>query len=180
MKIMYLSMLALCSLGLAACSSVSVQDYAGAEPELSMETFFQGDLVANGVVKDWRGRVIRKFSADIAAYWEDDIGTLEEDFIFDDGETDRRVWRLEPVGDDRYRGTAGDVVGSGEVTVAGNAAFLDYTLRIPYGDGTLDVRVDDRMYLLTSDLLLNESVLSKFGIKVGELLLVISRVSGQD
>ena len=67
------------------------------------------------------------------------------------------------------------MVGDGEVTVAGNSAFLDYVLRIPYGDGSINVRIDDRMYLITPTVLLNESTLRKFGIKVGELLLVIQK-----
>jgi hypothetical protein len=104
------------------------------------------------------------------------VGTLEEDFVFDDGETDRRVWTLTPTGPGRYRGTAGDVVGEGELTVAGNAMFLDYVLRVPRGDGTIDVAIDDRMYLIDEQTLLNESELTKFGIRVGELTLVIRRL----
>ncbi|MCI5106791.1 MAG: DUF3833 domain-containing protein [Pseudomonadales bacterium] len=169
------ALLLLSGIVLTACSTVSVQDYAGGEPELEMERFFNGDLVAYGVVKDWRGRVIRRFQADIDASWEAGIGTLDEDFLFDDGETDRRVWTLTPAGEGSYRGTAGDVVGVGELQVAGNAVFLDYVLQIPYGSGSINVRVDDRMYLLTPELLLNESTLRKFGLKVGELLLVIAR-----
>ena len=161
---------------LGACSAIRVEDYSGQSPALQMEEFFQGDLVAYGVVKDFRGRVIRKFSADILAYWQDGVGTLEEDFEFDDGELDRRVWKLQTNSTNNYTGTAGDVVGEGEVRVAGNSAFLDYVLRIPYGDGTLDVRIDDRMYLITPSVLLNESALKKFGIKVGELLLVIQKL----
>lgn len=160
---------------LNACSSVSVQDYANEQPALVMSEFFQGELVAHGVVKDWRGRVIRRFQAEISAQWQEGIGTLDEEFLFSDGETERRVWTLTPRSENRYDGTAGDVVGTGEIEIAGNTAFLDYVLRIPYGDGSIDVRVDDRMYLLTPSLLINESDLRKFGFKVGELLLVIAQ-----
>jgi hypothetical protein len=119
-----LALLAL--LPLAACSTVTVSDYAQEVPRLQPERFFEGPLVAHGVVKDRSGRVIRRFSADIEAYWEDGVGTLEEDFVFDDGDRDRRVWTLEPVAGGEYRATAGDVVGDGVATVAGNSMFLDY------------------------------------------------------
>jgi hypothetical protein len=121
--------------------------------------------------------VIRYFNADIKAYWQDGIGTLEEDFLFDDGEPDRRVWTLTPTGEGRYVGTAGDVVGEGKITVAGNSMFLDYVLQIPWDDGTLDLRIDDRMYLVNPTTLINESIMTKFGIRVGEILLVISKVA---
>ena len=66
------------------CSGVQVTEYAGNQPAFDPVTFFDGKLTAHGVVKDRGGRVIRYFNADIKAYWEDGIGTLEEDFVFDD------------------------------------------------------------------------------------------------
>lgn len=163
------------TLALAGCSPVTVQEYADNRPLLVPEEFFQGQLTAHGVIKDRSGRVIRYFNADIKAYWENGIGTLEEDFIFDDGEPDRRVWTLTPRGDGSYIGTAGDVIGDGQITLAGNSMFLDYVLRIPYRDGTLDLRIDDRMYLVNPTMLINESTMTKFGIRVGEILLVIEK-----
>ncbi|KGE04250.1 DUF3833 domain-containing protein [Pseudohaliea rubra] len=165
---------------LQGCSGVSVENYAGEAPALVPERFFNGDLVAYGILKNRSGEVTRRFRAAIKAYWEDGIGTLEEDFVFDDGETDRRVWTLTPSGPDRYQGTAGDVVGEADLAVAGNAMFLDYVLRVPRGDGTIDVLIDDRMYLVDEHTLINESELRKFGLRVGELTLVIRRLGEAD
>jgi len=148
---------------IAGCSSVSVEDYAGNEPRFVPEEFFSGDLVAEGVVKNRGGTVIRRFTAEIRAYWRDGIGVLEEDFVFLDGTTDRRVWRLRPDGDGGYRGTAGDVVGEAQAEVAGNAMFLDYVLRVPFRGREIDLSIDDRMYLVTPDVLVNESIMRKFG-----------------
>ena len=166
----------LCTLLMAGCSSISVEDYADMQPSLQPETFFNGQLSAHGVVKDRSGKVIRYFNAEIKAYWKDGIGTLEEDFVFNDGENDRRVWTLTPSGAGSYVGTAGDVVGAGEVQFAGNSMFLDYVLRIPYNDGSLDIRIDDRMYLVDPNTLINESRMTKFGFDVGEILLVIRKL----
>lgn len=166
---------ALLVIALAGCSGVGIDRYADNEPVLVPETFFNGPLSAHGVIKSRGGEVIRRFNADINAYWKDGVGTLEEDFVFDDGEQQRRVWTLTPAGPGRYIGTAGDVVGDGSIEVAGNTMFLDYVLRIPWGDGTLDLRIDDRMYLVSPDVLINESAMKKFGVRVGEILLVIER-----
>lgn len=163
------------ALGSAGCSPVTVQEYADNRPLLVPEEFFQGQLSAHGVIKDRSGKVIRYFNADIRAFWENGIGTLEEDFIFDDGEPERRVWTLTPQADGTYIGTAGDVIGDGQITLAGNSMFLDYVLRIPYNDGTLDLRIDDRMYLVNPTMLINESTMTKFGVRVGEILLVIEK-----
>jgi hypothetical protein len=154
------------------------QRLSGFQADHSTGGFFSGYLTAHGVVKTRGGLVIRIFNADIDASWQDGVGTLVENFTFNDGELQQRIWTLAPNGDGSYTGTAGDVVGPGIMTLAGNSLFLDYVLQIPYGDSTVDVRVDDRMYLVAPDILINESVMKKFGIKVGSIDLVIIRHDG--
>ncbi len=170
----YLVLLSLLAVG--ACAPVKVTDYSDMQPVLVLEEFFQGRLSAHGVVKDRGGRVTRSFVADIDASWSDGVGTLVEDFVFDDGEQQQRIWTLTPTADGRYIGTAGDVTGEGMLTVAGNSMFLDYVLQVPYRGDIIELRVDDRMYLVSDDVLINESTLNKFGLQVGALLLVIRRL----
>lgn len=160
---------------LLGCSPIQVTDYQDARPLFDAEQFFTGKLTAHGIVKDRSGKVIRLFNAELVAEWADGVGTLAEKFVFDDGETQSRVWTLRKTGDGRYTGTAGDVVGEAQLRQSGNALFLVYVLRLPYQGGEVDVRVDDRMYLITPDILINESDLSKLGFEVGSLTLVIMR-----
>jgi hypothetical protein len=166
---------ALIALALSACSSVSIDDYARFEPTLDPVLFFDGKLTAHGVIKNRGGGVMRTFSADINAYWKDEIGTLEEEFLFDDGEIQYREWTLTPSGDGTYISTAGDVVGEGQLKSAGNSIFLNYVLRIAYGESSIDVTVDDRMYLVSDNVIINESIMKKFGVRVGSIALVIIR-----
>ena len=95
--------------------------------------------------------------------------------MFDDGEEQTRVWTLERTAAGAYIATAGDVIGESQMKVLGNSLFMQYVLRIPYGDGTIDVNVDDRMYLVSDTVLLNESVMSKWGFNVGQITLVIQK-----
>src|SRR6056300_338331 len=98
---------------MGACSSASVTDYQDREPRFEPESFFDGALTAHGVVKDFSGTAIRHFNADIVGCWSDGVGTLDESFVFDDGEQQTRIWTLTPSGDQTYIGTAGDVIGDG-------------------------------------------------------------------
>lgn len=66
------------------------------------------------------------------------------------------------------------------MTWRGNAINMNYVLRVPYGDDTIDVRMDDWMYLVTPDTLINETAMSKWGIPVGEVVLVIRRTGNPD
>nr|WP_315981508.1 DUF3833 family protein [Aliamphritea spongicola] len=45
------------------------------------DTFFSGQLKATGVVEDYRGKVIRRFSADINGYWQGNQGCWMSVFI---------------------------------------------------------------------------------------------------
>ena len=55
--------------------------------------------------------------------------------------------------------------------------FINYTLVIPYNDSTIDVQVDDRMYQVSDKVLINESILTKWGFNVGEVVLTIIKTN---
>lgn len=163
---------------LAACSTTSLDDYALNKPVLSPEDFFTGNLTAHGVVKNRSGKVTRYFTAQINAYWRTvegiRTGTLEERFVFDDGEIQHRTWTLTPT-PQGYAATAGDVIGTGTARLGGNAMQLHYTLEINYDGAPLQLKVEDWMWLIDEDTLLNESILRKWGFKVGSVQLVIKK-----
>ncbi len=163
---------------LSACGSAGIKDVIIQRPALVPEEFFTGNLTASGVIKNRSGQVTRSFTAAIKAYWIDGTGTLEEEFLFNDGERQRRVWTLRPQPDGSYHGTAGDVSGIAIIEVAGNQMNLDYVLQVPYKGRTVEIRIDDRMYLTADGVLLNESRMSKFGFTVGYILLAITRDVG--
>jgi len=160
---------------LVGCAGPALEDYKDREPVLTPQQFFTGELYARGVVKNFSGEVIRTFDADISASWDSNgVGTLDEEFRFDDGEVQTRVWTLTP-DNGALHADAGDVVEPGTMRWQGNAINMNYVLRVSYGDGTIDVRMDDWMYLITPDTLINQTTMSKWGIEVGEIVLVISR-----
>lgn len=173
---------ALCCL--FSCSS-SISRYENTAPSLVIEEFFNGELTAHGIVKNYRGHVVRHFNATIRASWNEGIGTLDEDFIFDDGETQKRIWTItpnEPINGKRnktpssishYTAVAGDVIGEAPVSVTGNSMFLSYLLTIPYKNDTINVKVDDKMFLVNESTIINESTLHKFGLAVGSITLTI-------
>ena len=176
-RVTALPVVALLVFALSACSGPRLSDYAEREPLLEPETFFQGELWARGVVKNRSGKVIRTFDAHIDASWDEDgVGTLDEIFYFDDGEEQVRIWTLTPKEEGGYKGEANDVVSPGHMRYQGNAIHMNYVLEIPYGDGTMDIRMDDWMYLVTEDTLINRTRMSKWGFRVGEVVLTIHRL----
>lgn len=167
-------------IGLVGCSSPTVSDYSNNTPEFDLPQFFSGHLTAHGILKNRAGKVIRYFDADLHGQWHNGVGTLKEDFVFDDGEKQHRTWTMTPDEHGQYIATANDVIGYGMIHQSGNALFMQYVLRVPYDGDTLDLSVDDRMYRVNDRVVINESVLSKFGFEVGYLTLVIEKVANAE
>lgn len=95
---------------LAGCST-EVADYRQQQPKLDIFTWFQGKTEAWGMVQDRSGKQIRRFHVEIAGDVIGDTLTLNEHFVYDDGEKQQRVWHIRRVGNDRYEGTAGILKG---------------------------------------------------------------------
>lgn len=153
------------------CSSVEVQDYRNESPKLVLEEYLNGDLEAHGVFQDRAGLVVKRFKVLMKGKWDGNQGTLEEDFEYSDGTKSRRVWSLKKESDGKYSGTASDVVGEAIGESSGNAFRWRYTLDLPVGEKRIHVYFDDWMYLMDSEVMLNKSKMSKFGIHLGEVTL---------
>lgn len=174
MKIIHSVLLVFLTLFLVGCSTMQVQDFKGMTPEFVPESYFNGKMSAYGVIKDRSGKIIRSFKATMVGSWDEKgVGTLDEHFIYNDGETQRRVWTLKPQGNKRYIGTAGDIVGEAQMIALGNTVMIDYTMRIPYKGSTLDIDVKDWLHLQEDGVIINHSQMKKFGFKVGELVITI-------
>ena len=156
---------------LVGCASVKVQDYKNEGPPLKLEEYLNGQLEAYGMFQDRSGLVVKRFEVSMNATWKDNVGVLEEDFVYSDGTKSRRVWTIKKIAENQYVGTASDVVGEASGEVAGNAFFWNYTLDLPVGDTTYKVKFDDWMYLMNSKIMFNRSKMSKFGVYLGEVTL---------
>lgn len=163
------------ALGLTGCACVPVEKYRAEQPKLDLARYFNGTLDGWGMFQDRSGKVLRHFTVVIRAKWEGDTGTLDEEFVWSDGERQRRVWTLRRLGDGRYAGSAGDVIGEAEGIVSGNALRWRYVLAVPVDGRTWHFDFDDWMFLVDERAMLNRAVMSKFGIRVGEVTLSMVR-----
>lgn len=156
---------------LAACAGPEVRDYAAERPLLDLRQYFNGTVDAWGVFTDRSGKVVKRFTVVMDCRWEGEHGVLDESFRYSDGSTQRRVWRLVRHADGRYTGSADDVVGSAEGEASGNAFNWRYTLALPVDGRVWEVQFDDWMYLMDERVMLNKAVMSKWGIRLGEVTL---------
>jgi hypothetical protein len=160
---------------LGGCSSAHIDDYAGRKPELDLRHYLNGDIEAVGVLMDRSGMVTEQFKVTLKGKWKGNDGTLEEHFVFSSGKKEARIWTAHFTDDNHFTATAHDVVGKAEGAQFGNAVNMRYTLRVPVKDSTYDIAMDDWMYLMDDHTIINHTQMSKFGVKVGELILTFRK-----
>ena len=153
----------------------SVEAYAPGEPVLDLREYLSGALIASGVFFGLSGRVERRFVANMHGAWNGNTGTIDERFSFADGEVTDRIWTMTFAEDSAFTATAHDVVGNAVGRQSGNAATMRYRLRVPRGKGEIVVGMEDWFYLLNDGTLINKARMSKFGLKVGELVVSFRR-----
>ena len=171
----FLGSLALPALGLSACAGPALLTYQNEQPKLVLRDYFNGHLKAWGIFTDRFGKVVKRFSVDMACEWSGNQGVFDEHFVYSDGTLQRRVWHMVDEGEGRYQGRADDVVGLASGQASGNAFRWQYTLALPVGEQTWNVEFDDWMFLMDEQTMLNKSKMSKWGIDLGEVTLAFSK-----
>jgi hypothetical protein len=163
-------LIGLAALALTACAAVDVAQYASEKPPLDLAHYFNGTVDGWGMFQDRSGNVVKRFTVRIDCTWNGNEGTLDEHFVYADGTTQDRKWKLVKDGD-RYTGTAADVVGIASGAASGNALHWNYVLAVPVDNRTWNMDMDDWMFLVDDRTMLNRTTMSKFGFRVGEVTL---------
>jgi hypothetical protein len=165
---------------LSGCATpVPPEHYAQQTPTLDIQRYFNGTLDVHGMFQDRSGTVQKRFTVLMRCHWQDDVGTLDEEFNYSDGSKQRRVWTLRKTAPGQYTGTASDVVGVATVDVAGNAMRLRYVLELPVDGKVYNVDFDDWLYLIDDRVMLNRATMSKFGFGLGSLTVAFNRRDAQ-
>ena len=170
-----LAVIAAC-ISLFSCSSASIEDYTNSNPTLNLAAFFDGELTASGIVQDYSGKVTRKFTVTMTGSWQGNKGELKEWFIYDDGETQTRIWVIDDKGDGNYEGRAGDILGVAQGQASGSALRWKYDMMLAVDGDEYQVHFDDWMFLVNDATIINHSDIIKFGITVAKVTLVIQKV----
>jgi len=159
---------------LALVAGCSTPTYEHLGPKFEIDKLLQGELHAYGIVRDRSGNLLRRFKVNMTGRWNDQgTGTLDEQFLYDDGERSERLWTFTPSGDGGYIGSANDTLSEAVVRVDGPVLTLKYRIALEVGEANYEVVFDDALYAIDDKRIVNVSDIRKFGFKVGEVVLVI-------
>lgn len=142
-------------------------------------TFFAGRTRAHGVFEDRFGRARRRFRADIDGRWDDDVFVLDEMFAYDDGSVEQRTWRLTRPTDGRFTATCPDCLGVAKGELSADGWRMRYRFHLRLGGRTATVTFDDRLYRTGNGVAINRATLRKFGVVLGDALIVFEKAERQ-
>jgi hypothetical protein len=134
-------------------------------------SWLEGRTLAEGVFEDRGGRVRRRFTVELNGTAEANALRLNERFIFDNGERQERTWVLTRGPDRSFIGRAEDSVSEAHGRFDEGVAYLSSRLWLKVGKRKIAMHFDDAFYPAGAGLVLNRSTMSKWGIRLGQILI---------
>jgi len=162
---------------IGGCSGMHIDEFQKTQPEFVLEEYFQGHTVAWGLFEDRFGRVQRQFVVEINGTWDGTTLIINEDFVYNDGETENRIWTVVKTGDSTYVGETENSIGQALGESQGNAFHWAYDFNLKVGDSSWKVGFDDWMFLQPDGVLLNKAVVTRWGFKIGTVFLAFSKAA---
>ena len=154
---------------------MTIEDFAHEKPPLVLEEYFAGETHAYGLFEDRLGRVRNQFAVIVVGHWDGGTLSLDEDFIYNNGDTEYRKWQIEKTGSNTYIGTTQKIIGKAIGETSGNAFHWTYKFKLNVGDEVWNVKFDDWMFLQPDGVLLNKATVCRWGFKVGTVFLSFSK-----
>ena len=164
---------------LTGCFQTNMKHFENNTPKLNLFSFFEGDTIAYGIFEDRFGNLKRQFRVNIKGSVDKEQLTLDEEFLYDDGEQAKRIWKIKKIIDDKknivYSGQADDVEGNASGSISGNALNWSYDIFLNIKGSNVKVHFNDWIYQQSDEIAINRAYVSKFGVNIGSVTLVFLR-----
>jgi hypothetical protein len=160
------------------CFHTDMKQFENNKPKLDLFSFFEGETIAYGIFEDRFGNLKRQFRVNIKGKTDNNTLTLDEDFLYDDGEKAKRIWTIEKQLNGNgvtYVGKADDIEGKASGSISGNTLNWTYDIYLNIKGSNIKVHFNDWIYQQSDDLAINRAYVSKFGINIGSVTLVFLR-----
>ena len=176
MKLRFIALVASTLTQLACGTTMTIKEFVQETPPLVLEEYFDGKTHAYGLFEDRFGRVRNQFTVMVDGHWDGSVLTLDEDFVYNNGDTEYRKWQIEKTSANTYIGTTQQIIGEAAGETSGNAFHWTYKFKLNVGEEVWDVKFDDWMFLQPDGVLLNKATVYRWGFTVGTVFLSFSKV----
>lgn len=140
-----------------------------------LTTYLEGHTKAWGIFEDRFGQLKRRFNVEMHGHWQDGLFILDETFVYDTGDVEKRTWRITPSKAGRFTATCADCPGTATGECFSDSVRMSYRFRLKVGERVIVVDFIDRLYRMGDTIALNRATMSKWGVTLGEVSLFFQR-----
>lgn len=164
-----IALIGCCLLIANGCASMRPEQFAAGTPPFDPMHYFEGQTRSWGVIESRSGEPRSTFRATMLGVRDAGGLTITQNFLFDSGRKQQRIWHIKRIDEHRFDATGSDVVGIATGYAYGNTFRWEYTLQLTPGNPLTRVRMKHWMYLAEDgDSMINRVIISKLGIVVAE------------
>ena len=158
---------------LGGCAAPDADDYAAEKPVLDLTTLLQRHARSRTACSPTAsGKVQRRFIVQMKGTWQGNEGVLDEDFTYSDGKTRSAASGACTQAARRPLHRHAPTTWSARPRAGRRQCAALALHAAPAGRRhAYEVQFDDWMYLMDERVMLNKAVMSKFGIRLGEVTL---------
>ena len=144
---------------------------------LNFENFFSGEVVAKGIlILRYPRKSVKNLHVTFKGFFAHDELKLKENYIENEKKIIRN-WKFKKKSNILYHGTEKNVKGTIIVNIEKSRLLMKYYFKLIIYNFTITVYVKDYMYLINEKEIINTTYVSKFGIKLAEVILLYKKKS---
>ena len=108
--------------------------------------------------------------------FDNNILALEENYFENNIKTFTRNWCFQKLSDDKYIGNEKNIVHPFKLIIKNNSLEMNYKFKTQFKSFSFSVNVNDHMYLIKKNTIINRTNISKFHIPIAETLLLYTKL----
>ena len=152
-----------------SCKEVDIDLYQDQTPQITIQNFFDGNLIGHGIIHNDNNIVERTYTLEIEAKWYSKTGFVEKIYRFNDGEIITKKLSFKLIDDFNFIIESDEIVGYGQGSQSGNTIKIDYIFKYFDESGSKkEVNVTDWLYKTDNNNLINITEYKKLGGRIGD------------
>lgn len=155
-------------LAVVGCATVPPSPRVATQP-ITLDQAFAGQQTGAGLFRVQLTGAERRFTARLNSHLSRDGQrlTIVEDFVYDDGQTNRLTWVFDRDGPGRWTGRREDTVGMATAIEENGMIRLAYVADFDSGTAVTRLGFADVIYRRADGVIVNDAVVTRLGFPVG-------------
>ncbi len=155
---------------LPSCTILRPVDFVATGPQFDILRFYAGHTRSTGLLQTSGGAALKRVATETWGHLEGGELHMTQDVTFDEGQPERRTWRIRQLDAHHFEARSEHVIGVAKGSSWGNALRLDYVLALNDSNPLTHLRMTHWMMLQPDRrTMLNVVTVRKFGAVVGRI-----------